>query len=178
MGVNPIGKRLRPTGEGESEARCAQHRYEDLRLAQFPRVAVNHDGNPISRVIDEQPLARRVRLPHRRRQLRFKAAIEFAKARVAVTAGIGRDIFVPDDQQRDMLAFQLTMHRRPSRLRVTPMSSLASAIGVERLLQLGVAQTFPKRPRKPGARQPAQRLPDRGWREAQTPRDLARRHPG
>src|ERR1700727_841981 len=130
MGVNQIGKRLRPTGEAESEARCAQHRYEDLRLARSPRVTVNHDGNPISRVIHEQPLPRRVRLPHRRRQLRSKAAIEFAKARVAVTAGIGRDIFVPDDQQCDMLAFQLTMHSRPIWLGMEPMSSLASLVRV------------------------------------------------
>jgi hypothetical protein len=33
-----------------------------------------------------------MRLPHRRRQLRFKAAIEFAKPRIAVTAGVGRDV--------------------------------------------------------------------------------------
>src|ERR1700691_790156 len=111
-GTPPIASSARTWASIQSGSVCVQLAKAKVKLdapstatkicalRSSPRVAVNHDGNPISRVIDEQPLARRVRLPHRRRQLRFKAAIEFAKARVAVTAGIGRDIFVPDDQQR------------------------------------------------------------------------------
>jgi hypothetical protein len=38
------------------------------------------------------------------RQLRFKGAIELAEPGIAVTAWIGCDIFVPDDQQGDVLA--------------------------------------------------------------------------
>src|SRR5256885_12246881 len=45
---------------------------EDLRLADFAGQPVDDDRNPIAGIIDEQPLAGRVRLPHRRRQLRFK----------------------------------------------------------------------------------------------------------
>ncbi len=178
MGVDPIGKRLRPTRMREGEARRAQHGDEDLRLAQFPRAAVDHDGNPVARVVDEQPLARPVCLPHRRRQLLLEPAIEFAKPGVAVTVGLGCDIFVPDDLQRDVLAFQLAMLRRPIRLRVEAMSPLASSVRVKRRLQFSVADAFPKRPGKPGARQPAQCLPDRGRREAETPGDLACRHQG
>jgi len=75
------GKRLRPTRVREGEARGAEHGDEDLRHADFSGEPVNDDRDPVARVIDEQPFARRVRLPHRRRQLCFKAAIEFAKPR-------------------------------------------------------------------------------------------------
>src|SRR5208337_4465628 len=104
-----------------------KHGDEDLRHADFPGEPVNDDRDPVARVIDEQPFARRVRLPHRRRQLCFKTAIEFAKPRIAVTAGVGRDIFVPDDQQSDVLALQLSMDRGPIRLGIAAMSPFASA---------------------------------------------------
>ena len=85
-------------------------------------------------------------LPHRRRKLRFKGAIKLAKSGIAVTARIGRDILVPDDQQGDVLALQLPMNRRPIRLAMKAVAPLASAIGVERRLQslaLGSGQTRP-----------------------------------
>ena len=80
MGVDPVGECLRPARVREGEARGAEHGDEDLRHADFPGEPVNDDRDPVARVIDEQPLARRVRLPHRRRQLRFKAAIEFGRS--------------------------------------------------------------------------------------------------
>ena len=46
----------------------------------------------------------------RRRQLQLEGAIEFAEPRIAVTASIGCDIFVPDDQQGDVLALQIQMN--------------------------------------------------------------------
>jgi hypothetical protein len=162
----------------EGEARGAEHGDEDLRHADLPGEPVNDHRDPVARVIDEQPLARRVRLPHRRRQLRFKTAIEFAKPRIAVTAGVGRDIFVPDDQQSDVLALQLPMDRGPVRLGVAAVSPFASAIGVKRRLQFGVADPLRQRPRKPSAVQTTQRLSNRRRREAKTPRDLARRQAG
>ena len=92
VGVDPVRKRLRPACVREGEARGAEHGDEDLRHADFPGEPVDNDRDPVARVIDEQPLACRVRLPHRRRQLRFKTAIEFAKPRIAVAARVGRDI--------------------------------------------------------------------------------------
>ena len=162
----------------EGEARGAEHGDEDLRHADFPGEPVNDNRDPVARVIDEQPLARRVRLPHRRRQLRFKAAIEFAKPRIAVAARVGRDIFVPDDQQSDVLALQLSMDRGPIRLGMAAVSPFASAIGVKRRLQFGVADPLRQRPRKPSAVQTTQRLSNRRRREAKTPCDLARRQAG
>ena len=152
MGVDPVGQRLRPARVRKSEARRAEHGDEDLRLAHFAGQPVDDDRHAVAGVIDEQPLAGRMRLPHRRRQLRFKAAIEFAKPRIAVTAGIGGDIFVPDDHQGDVLALQLPMDRRPIRLGVAAMAPLAAAIGVKRRFQVAVAYALPaaaKRARRP-----------------------------
>ena len=178
MGVDPVGERLRPARVRKGEARRAEHGDEDLRLADFAGQPVDDDRNPVAGVIDEQPLAGRVRLPHRRRQLRFKAAIELAKPRIAVTAGIGGDIFVPDDQQRDVLALQLPMDRRPIRLGVAAMAPFAPAIGVKRRLQFAVAHPLRQRPSQPGALQTPQRLAHRRGGEAQPTRDLARRNAG
>ena len=66
MGVDPVGQRLRPARMRKSEARRAEHGDEDLRLADFAGQPVDDDRNPIAGIIDEQPLAGRVRLPHRR----------------------------------------------------------------------------------------------------------------
>jgi len=134
MGVDPVGERLRPARMREREARRAQHGDEDLRVPDFASQPVDHDRHAIARVIDEQPLAGRMRLSHRRRQLRFKAAIEFAKPRIAVTARVGGDIFIPDDQQRNMLALQFPVDRGPIRLWVAAMSPFAPAVGVKRRL--------------------------------------------
>jgi hypothetical protein len=73
-------------------------------------------------------------LPHRHRQPGFEGAIEFAKPRIAVTAWVLGDIFVPDDQQRDVLALQLPMNRRPIGFGVAPVALFGSPIGVERRL--------------------------------------------
>ena len=79
MGVDPVGERLRPTRMRKSEARCAKYGDKDLHLVDFAGQPVDDDRDSIAGVIDKQPLAGRVRLPHRRRQLRFKAAIEVRK---------------------------------------------------------------------------------------------------
>jgi hypothetical protein len=92
------GECLRPARASKSEARRAKHGDEDLRLADFAGQPVNDDRNAIASVIHKQSLAARMRLPHRRRQLRFKTAIKFTEPRITVTTGIGGDIFVPDDQ--------------------------------------------------------------------------------
>ena len=86
------------------------------------------------------PFARRGPVPHRRRQLRFKAAIEFAKPRITVAAGVGCDISVPEDQQCDMLAIQLPMDYGPIWLDEAAVSSFAYAICAKRHLQFGVPE--------------------------------------
>jgi hypothetical protein len=173
MGIDPVRKRLGPARMREREARRAQHRDKDLRIPDFAGQPVDHDRHAITRIINEQPFAGGVGLPHRRRQLRFKAAIKFAKPRIAVTARVRGDIFIPDNQQRDVLALQFPVDRGPIRLSVAAMSPFAPAVGVKRRLQVGIAHSFRQRPDKAGTFQPNQRLPNRRRREPETPRDLA-----
>ena len=139
MGVDPIGQRLRPGRPRKSEARRAEHGDEDLRHADFAGEPIDDDRHAVAGVIDEQPFARRMRLPHRHGQLRFKGAIQLAEPRIAVTAWVLGDIFVPDDQQGDVLALQLAMDGRPIRLRQAAMAAFAAPIGVKRRLQIAVA---------------------------------------
>jgi len=94
MRVDPVRERLRPARMRKSEARRAEHGDKDLCLADLATQPVDDNRNSIAGVIDEQPFAGRMRLPHRRRQLRFKAAIELAKSRIAVTARIGRQRYI------------------------------------------------------------------------------------
>ena len=152
-----------------------EHGDEDLRHADFAGQPVDDHRHAVAGVIDEQPFARRMRLPHRHGQLRFEGAIKLAEPRIAVTAWIRGDIFVPDDQQGDVLALQLAMDRRPIRLRQAAMAAFAAPIGVKRRLQIAVAQPFRQRPSEPRALDALQRLPHGRGRDAKAPRDLPRR---
>src|SRR3981081_2526841 len=109
-----------------------------------------------------------------RRQLRFKAAIELAKPRIAVPARIGGDIFIPDDHQGDVLALQLPMNRRPIRLGVPAMTPFGPVISVKRRLQVAVAHADRQGPTQPGALETPQRAAHRRGGDAQTTRDFAR----
>ena len=80
--------------------------------------------------------------------------------------------------KRDVFALQLVVNRPPVGLGAKPMAALTPPTGIKRRLQLGLAQPLSDRPRQAGRRQPLQRLPDRGGRNAKTPRDLPRRNPG
>ena len=176
MGVDPVGERLRPARLGESEARRAQHGDEYLRHADLAGEPVDDDRDAVAGVIDEQPLAGGVRLPHRHRQRLFEGAIELAKPRIAVAARIGGDIFVPQNRQGDVLALQLAMHARPVRLRDPPMAPFAAPGGVERRLQRVVVHSLRQRPGQSGALRALDRLPHRRARHAETPGYLVRRN--
>ena len=112
----------------------------------FAGEPIDDDRHAVAGVVDEQPLAGGVRLPHRQRQRLLERPIELAKADVAVPARMGGDVFVPDDLQRDVLALQLAMNRRPVRLGVKPMAALAAPAAIKRRLQLGLAQPLGDRP--------------------------------
>ena len=77
-----------------------------------------------------------------------------------------------------MLALQFPVDSLPVRFGVPPMAPLAAPEGVKRRLQVRVAHPLRQRPRKPGHRQPLQRLAHRRRRHAQPARDLPRRHLG
>jgi hypothetical protein len=104
------GQRLRPGRLGEGEARGPQYRDEDLRHADFAGEPIDDDGNAVAGVIDEQPLASGMRLAHRHRQRLLEGSIKLAEPRAAVAAWVRGDVFVPQDQQGDVLALQFAMH--------------------------------------------------------------------
>jgi predicted ATPase len=54
------------------------------------------------------------RFGHRHRHRLLGGSIEFAEPRVAVAARVRGDVFVPEDQQGDVLAPQFAMHAGPS----------------------------------------------------------------
>ena len=176
MGVDPVGQRLRPGRLGEGEARCPQHGDEDLRHADFAGEPIDDDRNAVARVIDEQPLAGGVRLAHRHRQRLLEGSIKLAEPRVAVAARVRGDVFVPEDQQGDVLALQFVMHAGPVRFLDPPMAAFAASAGVERRLQRLVVHLLWKGPGQARAVHPLQCLPHRRARQAKPAGDLVRRY--
>ena len=175
VSVDPVGQRLRPVRLGEGEARRAQYRDEDLRHADFAGEPVDDDRDAVAGIIDEQPLAGGVRLPHRHRHRLLEGSIKFAESRVAVAAGVRGNIFVPQDQQGDVLALQFAMHRGPVRFLDPPMAAFAAPAGVERRLKRLVVHALRQRPGQARPVHPLQRLPHGRSGHAEPPGDLVRR---
>ena len=159
VGVDPVGQRLRPGRLGEGEARRPQHGDEDLRHADLAGEPIDDDRDAVAGVIDEQPLAGGVRLAHRHRQRLLEGSIELAEPRVAVAARVRGDVFVPQDQQGDVLALQFAMHAGPIRLLDPPMAAFAAPAGVERRLQRRVVHVLRQRPGRAPRSPPASTSP-------------------
>jgi hypothetical protein len=77
-----------------------------------------------------------------------------------------------------MLALELLVDRRPIRLTMKPVATLATVIDVERCLQLFVTHPFRQGPTQPGAVETPQHLPYGRGRTAKAPRDLANQDMG
>ena len=176
VGGDPVRQRLRPGRLGEGEARRPENGDEDLRHADLAGEPVDDHRDAVAGVIDEQPLAGGVRLAHRHRQRLLEGPIELAEPRVAVAARVVGDVFVPQDQQGDVLALQFAMHAGPIGLLDAPMAALAAPAGVERRLQRRVVHVLGQRPGEARGLRPLQRLPHRRARQAEPPGDLVRRH--
>ena len=97
VAVDPIRQRLRPARVRKGEARRAEHGHENLRHPDFAGEPIDDDRHAVARVVDEQTLARRMRLPHRGRQRLLERAVQLTKAAVAVAARMSGDVLVPDD---------------------------------------------------------------------------------
>jgi hypothetical protein len=151
VGTDPIAERLRPRRLDIGEARRAHHRHEDLRLAYLAGQPVDDHRHCVAGVIDEQLVAAHVGLAHRDRELAFPEPIQLAEARVAVALGIVRDVLVPQDRQRDVLALELAMDHRPVRLGLPPVALLAAGIGEQPRLERGVSQLLGQRPAEAGS---------------------------
>jgi len=120
--------------------RCAQHGDENLRIAELAGEPVDDDGNAIAGIIDEQLLARRMALAHRHRQPVLEGLIEFAETRVAITARMSRDILLPHDRQRHVLALQRAVDIRPVGLFVPAVAQFGARAGEQPRFQRRVRQ--------------------------------------
>ena len=140
MGVDPVGQGLGPAGVGEAEARSAHHRHEHMRRPRLAGAAVDDHRHGVAGVVDEQLVAAQVGLAHGFTAAFFQLPVELAEAAVAVALGVGLDVFVPQDLQRDVLALHLPVQRRPVGLRPTAMAAPGARLAVEPGLQIGVRQ--------------------------------------
>ncbi len=112
----PVRQLLAPGRLDVGVVRRAQHGHEHLGGADFAGAAVGHaDG--LTGVVDEQALARRVGLPHRRRQLLAPAPVVFAECAVLEAAWLLGLVLLPQQFQRHALAAQFIVHGGPSRRR-------------------------------------------------------------
>ena len=180
MAADPIGEPLRPGRLRVGEARSAEHRDEDLRGAPLAGEPVDHHRHAVARIVDEQLVAGRVRLAHRHRQPAFPATVELAEARIAIPAGLARDVLLPHNRQRHVLALELAMYRRPVRLGEAPLALPAAAAGLCKKpgFQHRVGDVIGQRPAQPRCLEPAYRQPHRRGCRPHPPRNLAARHPG
>ena len=169
MGADPIRERLRPGGLGVGVAGGAHRRDEHLRLMQLAGPPVD-DLDRLPGIVDEQTLAGRVRLAHGRRQPALPGAVELAPAAVAVAAGLGGAILLPEQHERDAGATQLAMHLRPVRLALPTTALPAAVAGVEQGFQHAVAQRLRQRPCQARRRHAIERQRHRAARDAQRAR--------
>src|SRR5271169_3212462 len=88
------------------------------------------------------------------------------------------DVLVPQDLQRDVLALQLAVHRRPVGLGETAVTLLLADSGKELCFQRRVDQFDRQWPDQPGGGKPLQRQPDGRWRHADPAGDLVAGYPG
>ena len=116
MAADPVRQRLRPTRLGIGEVGRAQHRHEHRRPPDLARGAVDHLRR-LPGVVDEQPLTRRVGLPHGGRQAAAPVACEIAEPAVAIAIRLPGPILLPKQQQGDARLAQLGMDAGPLRLR-------------------------------------------------------------
>jgi hypothetical protein len=139
-------------------------------LAHLAGPAVD-DLDRLAGIVDEQALARRVRLAHGWRQPALPGAIELAPAAVAVAAGFGGAVLLPEQHERDAGTAQLAVHMGPVWLGLAPEALLGSSAGVEHCLQHALAQPVRPRPGEPGRGDALEGERNRAPGHAQGPRD-------
>src|SRR6266571_4878916 len=106
-----------PIQSGNVSVRRAERRDKDTCAMLGARDGIKHrDG--IAGPIDEQLLARHMRLAHRRRDALAPLDIEVTEPTVAVAVRVLRSVFLPEQQQRHAAPFELLLDRRPVRLRL------------------------------------------------------------
>ena len=114
MRADPVWQLLGPREFREGEAGHAERSDEQLGLADFTGVRVD-DAELLARVVDEQLLARHVRLPHRDRKPLCPFLVSLAKPTVAAAVWMLRLVFLPQQIERDVLAAKFAVDLLPVR---------------------------------------------------------------
>ncbi|MGY4509650.1 hypothetical protein ACVIN2_003104 [Bradyrhizobium sp. USDA 3650] len=119
-------------------------------------------------------------LAHRHRQAALPGAVELTEARVPVSAGLGGDIFLPQDRQRHVLAFELAVHGRPVGLGDAAVTLTVAIAGLreQAKFQNRVGDVVWQRPAQARGLEPPERQAHRRGRRAHPSRNLAARQPG
>ena len=115
MGADPIRQRLAPARFGVSEVRRPEGCDEDASAPFLTGRRIGH-ADRVSGPVDEQLLARHMRLPHRRRDALFPPAVALAKPAVGEALGLVAAILLPEQRQRDPAPLHLGMDPCPVRL--------------------------------------------------------------
>ena len=150
--ADPVRQRLRPARLGIREVRRAQGRNEDVRLMHLARRRVGHPDR-VAGPVDEQSLARQMRLPHRRRDRLLPDLVQLAEPRVAVAVRVLGQILLPQQRQGHAAPLQLDLDRWPVDGRT---GALAVADGRKQPpIKLGIIDPVRNRPADPGRLRPA-----------------------
>ncbi|RXH38650.1 hypothetical protein XH99_00795 [Bradyrhizobium nanningense] len=179
-GADPVGEPLRPRRPRVGEARCTEHGDEDLRRSAITGQAVDQHRHAIAGIVDRQLVASHMGLAHRHRQTALPGAVELTEARVPVSAGLGGDIFLPQDRQRHVLAFELAVHGRPVGLgdAAVTLTVAIAGLGEQAKFQNPVGDVVWQRPAQARGLEPPERQPYRRGCRAHPSRNLAARQPG
>jgi hypothetical protein len=113
-----------------------------------------------------------MRLPHRDRQPSLPAAVKLAKTRIPIAAGVSRDVLVPNNRQRDVLAPEFLVDCRPGRFRMLAMTTLLTGRSKQSPLQDRIGQLHRKPVYHPCGGHPAQRQTHRRGGNAYPNADL------
>src|SRR6266851_919253 len=176
--ADPISERLGPARLGIGEVGGAQYRDKDLRRPGLAGQPVDDHRHRVAGVIDKQLVAAGMGLPHRNRDPGGPAPVQLAEPRIAIPVGMPLDVLVPKDLQRDVLALQLAVNRRPVGLGATAVTLLLADPGKELRFQRRVGQLARQWPVQPGDREPLQCQPDGRERHADSAGDLVAGYPG
>jgi len=112
MTANPVGQALAPRRFAVGIVGRAEHGNEDRRLPNFTRHRISHRHRRAG-VVDEQLLARRMRLAQADREPTDPLPIMGAEAAITVALGMLRLVFLPEEVERDAFTSQFAMHCGP-----------------------------------------------------------------
>jgi hypothetical protein len=169
MAADPVRERLRPAGLSVSEVGGAQHRDKHLRPPELAGGIIHHLRR-LPGIVDEHPLAGRVRLAHGWRQAAAPIAREVAKTTVTIPIRLLGPILLPKQEEGHARLAKLGVDTGPLRLR-------PRRLGRERrreqlALQRRVVERLRHRPRDPDHGSPTQILGHRIAADADHDRDL------